>query len=751
MTTYSNTFEGATDGATFTLSATNLSGQTTLTTSNWGSITRTFRAGSAFRGSMGARFVIPDSTAGACGWSGIGGTTVGARFGFALSGSLATTCMIFQITRNSGQALAVYLNSSYQVIFADGAGTWVKTSTSTLRQGTKYWVKTYVSFGSSTSTGTLKVAVVDDTGTVVGDCTYTSTTANVGVTGTNTIANVVFGKNSSAATGAITFDFDEVYADTSATDWPAIPGSSPTASFTKSASNLTVSVNGSASAATASGASITGYSWSWGDGTSNGTGSTASHTYSAAGTYTVTLTVTDSNGVTATTSQSVTVSAPAGPTASFTQSVSNLTASVDATASTAGTGTITSYSWAWGDSSSNGYSTPTATHTYSAAGTYTVTLTVTNSGGSTATATQTVSVATTAAPVATVQFNAEGGTAGATVTTSSTGSGTTPSLVVNDSGNTLAFDTAHVAHGSKAVRIVSAASTNSYLRLVAAQGSTSFAYRRYFYLNTVPSALVDLVAHASSSSAYAGSLSILASGKLAVRDASGAWTGMPQTSTALTAGQWYRVDVQGISATSTTGTIAMQLYTGSSLDTLTTAVYNSGTITGVNLGNSVPVQRFDLGKNSSTPGVLDEWLDDFYAAIGTNNPIGPYSTNPTPLFTATPSGLTVTVDATSSSAVPPATLSTYTWSWGDGSSTSAGATASHTYATGGQSYTITLTVTDSTGASSTTGTTVTLAAPTIYPEAYRYNATSHAWEPVSANVYVAGSGWVQITPTPTTT
>lgn len=73
--------------------------------------------------------------------------------------------------------------------------------------------------------------------------------------------------------------------------------------------------------------------------------------------------------------------------------------------------------------------------------------------------------------------------------------------------------------------------------------------------------------------------------------------------------------------------------------------------------------------------------------------------DPTAAFTATASGLAVTVDASGSTAEDGATLS-YAWSWGDGESGS-GATATHEYGSAGD-YTVTLTVTDSLGATATT-------------------------------------------------
>jgi PKD repeat protein len=86
------------------------------------------------------------------------------------------------------------------------------------------------------------------------------------------------------------------------------PNQPPTASFTKSCTDLACSFN--ASASTDGDGTVASYAWSWGDATADGTGVTPNHTYAAAGTYTVRLTVTDDDGATDATTTSVTVSAP---------------------------------------------------------------------------------------------------------------------------------------------------------------------------------------------------------------------------------------------------------------------------------------------------------------------------------------------------------------------------------------------------------------------------------------------------------
>jgi len=167
------------------------------------------------------------------------------------------------------------------------------------------------------------------------------------------------------------------------------PNAAPTASFTSSASNLALSVDGTSSAD--SDGTVTGYAWSFGDGATAST-ARASHTYAAAGTYAVKLTVTDNDGATAVQTQNVTVTAPANqaPTAAFTPTVTGLTAALDGSASSDPDGTIASYAWTFGDGASA--TGKTTSHAYGTAGTYTVTLKVTDDKGATSTATSTVTV-----------------------------------------------------------------------------------------------------------------------------------------------------------------------------------------------------------------------------------------------------------------------------------------------------------------------------------------------------------------------
>jgi PKD repeat protein len=170
------------------------------------------------------------------------------------------------------------------------------------------------------------------------------------------------------------------------------PNQLPTASFTLTATNLSVAADGSASSDPDG--SIASYSWNFGDGTPAETGVTRSHVYGTGGTYTVTLTVTDNRGGTATSSHQVTVSPAPNqpPTAAIVATTAGLTVSLDGSGSTDPDGSVSGYTWDFGDGS------PTATgasqsHTYASDGAYTVTLTVSDNRGATDSETTTVNVA----------------------------------------------------------------------------------------------------------------------------------------------------------------------------------------------------------------------------------------------------------------------------------------------------------------------------------------------------------------------
>ena len=167
----------------------------------------------------------------------------------------------------------------------------------------------------------------------------------------------------------------------------------PVASFTTAVTDLTASF-ASTSTDPDGNATIVSFAWDFGD-TTTGTGAAPSHTYAVAGTYTVTLTVTDDGGLSDTAQATIIVTDPppvnAPPVASFTSTVTDLTASFASTSTDPdGNATIVSFAWDFGDNTTGTGAAPS--HTYTVAGTYTVTLTVTDNGGLSDSVSQAVTV-----------------------------------------------------------------------------------------------------------------------------------------------------------------------------------------------------------------------------------------------------------------------------------------------------------------------------------------------------------------------
>jgi PKD repeat protein len=109
---------------------------------------------------------------------------------------------------------------------------------------------------------------------------------------------------------------------------------------------------------------------------------------------------------------------------------------------------------------------------------------------------------------------------------------------------------------------------------------------------------------------------------------------------------------------------------------------------------------------------------------------------PTAAFTSTTSGLTASVDGTTSTDSD-GTVSSHAWAFGDGT-TGTGATTSRSYAAAG-TYQVTLTVTDDKGATASTTRAVTVTAPVTPPAATTY-ATDAFERAVTGGLGTADTG-----------
>ncbi|WP_341935626.1 PKD domain-containing protein [Microbacterium sp. LWO14-1.2] len=102
--------------------------------------------------------------------------------------------------------------------------------------------------------------------------------------------------------------------------------------------------------------------------------------------------------------------------------------------------------------------------------------------------------------------------------------------------------------------------------------------------------------------------------------------------------------------------------------------------------------------------------------VKTHFSIGRNVLPPAAAFTASSSGLDLTVDAAATAASGTATVSSYSWNWGDGSAAGSGAAATHAYAQPG-TYTVRLTVRDSNDLVSKTERLINIPAPNTAPAA----------------------------------
>ena len=138
------------------------------------------------------------------------------------------------------------------------------------------------------------------------------------------------------------------------------------------------------------------------------------------------------------------------PVASFSSSVSGLTATVDGAGSSDPDGTVASYSWDFGDSATG--TGPNPAHPYASSGTYNVKLTVTDNQGATGTVTKSVTVTAPTSPqkpAAPTGVTAVAGNASATV------SWTAP----NNGGSAITSYTVTPYDGTTAVMSVNATGT----------------------------------------------------------------------------------------------------------------------------------------------------------------------------------------------------------------------------------------------------------------------------------------------------
>ena len=476
----------------------------------------------------------------------------------------------------------------------------------------------------------------------------------------------------------------------------------PTASFTPSASGLTVTADGTGS--TDPDGVITSYAWTFGDG-ATATAPTVSHTYATGGTYPVTLTVTDDGGLTGTTTTSVTVAPDQPPVAAFTTAVSSLSLSVDGTGSSDPDGSVVSYAWSFGDGATA--TNATAQHTYAAAGTYPVTLTVTDNLGTTGSTTQQVTV-TAPATYAADSFGrtVTGGWGSADTGGAWTLFGSASQYSVGNGSGVMALGAAGATARTQ-LRSVSAGDVDqtvqfsldklgngggTYVSLTSRDNGWNTMYRSKVWVKSTGVVVLSLTSLATTETTLAQST---------------------VSGVTLTPGVvlHVRFQTQGVSPT----TLRARVWLDGTAEPTVWQLTATDSTAGLQTAGAVGIDTSLSGSATNAPVALSF---DGYGAGTIGSPL-PANQPPVASFTATVNGLSVAVDGSASSD-PDGTVTGYAWTFG--TATATGATASYTFPAAG-TYPVTLTVTDDKGATGTLTKQVTVASTTDQPPVASFTTT----------------------------
>ncbi|MGN8553060.1 UNVERIFIED_CONTAM: PKD domain-containing protein [Microbacterium sp. SLM126] len=376
--------------------------------------------------------------------------------------------------------------------------------------------------------------------------------------------------------------------------------------------------------------------------------------------------------------------------AAFTTSTAGLTVSFDAATSSASDGASLQYSWNWGDGSPEGSGVSPA-HTFAANGIYPVVLTLTDSFGATATKSLNVSVASQVF-AARDDFERTVATGWGAAQTGGSWNGTTGFSVSGGAGKIAlnAGQTRTSTLTAVSVRDIDATATVSADKL-ANGGGLHF----------------NLTAHKSTAGEYRLKVRTLSTGVVAASITKLVGTTETTLQTKNLTGFTYtdgaKLRLHWVVST-TGGTTALKANVWSDGATEPAAWFLSASDGQAELQGAGQVGILSYLSGSTTNVPVTVSLDDL-VIVDTAASATPVHADPVASFTATPSELAVTADASASTASDGATL-TYAWNWGDGAS-STGATPSHTYAAAG-TYTITLTLTDSLGGTATKTQSVTV-------------------------------------------
>lgn len=268
----------------------------------------------------------------------------------------------------------------------------------------------------------------------------------------------------------------------------------------------------------------------------------------------------------------------------------------------------------------------------------------------------------------------EGGTTGATISTSNQGSTDNPLYFVSiGAGSTLTYDTTHSAHGTKSAKLAPASGqVVSFQYGGNTSGGTlaaaSCAVRAYIYMTAAVTAITQIVDLSDLAGAKIARVYLDATGHLYVRDSTSTtlWT----ATAALPLNQQVRVELYVIPGSTA---IHFAYYSADS----TTAIASFDTTTAATGAN--PVAVASVGRLFNTTDTAAWWIDDFAVDTTASAFIGP-ETNPPPVVSITgnqnvaaSSAVTVSVTATDDGSI-----ASYAWTGVRYTTTAASATVTPT-------------------------------------------------------------------------
>lgn len=217
---------------------------------------------------------------------------------------------------------------------------------------------------------------------------------------------------------------------------------------------------------------------------------------------------------------------------------------------------------------------------------------------------------------------AEGGTAGATVTTANSGSGSGSAFdtvsVSATAPSVFQFSTAQAMHGTKSYRQVCEAGTSVFYRHGGASAA-SMACRAYIRFVSVPATAGEFLHIRDTAGAIVASIATNTTQKLTVRGKSAT---LQDNWFTPSLNVWYRLELRATKGTGTTdGTVAAAVYLGD--DTAAQVTYSATNVDAgtVNLGTAC------YGKASSS-GASEFFLDDMAVDDGRTSFIGPAVNQP---------------------------------------------------------------------------------------------------------------------------